>query len=123
MDSLAFNLKKNKSLAASVMIGEVESAALSAMSSADLATKESLEAAVKMQKEVEDARRLDWEDENAEKINKMCGIEERNEKNSLFTCGRCKSIKTSSTQKQTRSADEPMTIFVHCQNCGNRWRC
>jgi transcription elongation factor S-II len=42
---------------------------------------------------------------------------------SLFTCGRCKSVKTTSTQKQTRSADEPMTVFVLCLNCGNRWKC
>jgi DNA-directed RNA polymerase subunit M/transcription elongation factor TFIIS len=41
----------------------------------------------------------------------------------LFKCKRCKSTKTSSTQFQTRSADEPMTVFVRCHNCENRWRC
>jgi DNA-directed RNA polymerase subunit M/transcription elongation factor TFIIS len=41
----------------------------------------------------------------------------------LFKCGRCKSEKTSSTQFQTRSADEPITTFIHCENCDNRWRC
>ena len=25
-------------------------------------------------------------------------------------------------QVQTRSADEPMTTFVYCQECGNRWK-
>jgi transcription elongation factor S-II len=24
---------------------------------------------------------------------------------------------------QTRSADEPMTTFVTCIDCGNRWKC
>ena len=23
---------------------------------------------------------------------------------------------------QTRSADEPMTTFVYCNECGNRWK-
>ena len=41
----------------------------------------------------------------------------------LFKCAKCKSDNTSSTQFQTRSADEPCTIFVHCNNCDKRWRC
>lgn len=40
----------------------------------------------------------------------------------MFECGRCKSTKTTYTQKQTRSADEPMTTFVTCGNCKNRWK-
>ena len=40
----------------------------------------------------------------------------------MFECGRCKSTKTTYTQKQTRSADEPMTTFVTCSNCKNRWK-
>ena len=37
-------------------------------------------------------------------------------------CRRCKSRKTAYHEKQTRSADEPMTTFVLCAKCGNRWR-
>ena len=40
-----------------------------------------------------------------------------------FKCGKCKSTKTTYYQMQTRSADEPMTTFVSCINCGNRWKC
>ena len=40
-----------------------------------------------------------------------------------FTCRKCKSNKCSYYQLQTRSADEPMTTFVTCINCGNRWKC
>ena len=41
----------------------------------------------------------------------------------LFMCHKCKSKKTTYTQAQTRSADEPMTTFVTCLNCDNRWKC
>ncbi len=40
-----------------------------------------------------------------------------------FTCRKCKSKECSYYQLQTRSADEPMTTFVTCIKCGNRWKC
>jgi transcription elongation factor S-II len=40
----------------------------------------------------------------------------------LFYCGKCKQNKTTYYQMQTRSADEPMTTFVTCLNCQNRWK-
>jgi len=40
-----------------------------------------------------------------------------------FTCGKCKSTACTYYQLQTRSADEPMTTFVTCTNCGKRWKC
>lgn len=40
----------------------------------------------------------------------------------IFRCGKCKTYKTTYYQMQTRSADEPMTTFVTCLNCNNRWK-
>jgi transcription elongation factor S-II len=40
-----------------------------------------------------------------------------------FTCRKCRSKECSYYQLQTRSADEPMTTFVTCIPCGNRWKC
>jgi transcription elongation factor S-II len=40
-----------------------------------------------------------------------------------FTCNKCKSKKCTYYQLQTRSADEPMTTFVSCLDCGKRWKC
>lgn len=41
----------------------------------------------------------------------------------LFKCRKCKSLKTTYYQMQTRSADEPMTTYVTCTNCGHKWKC
>lgn len=40
----------------------------------------------------------------------------------MFTCRACKSRQCSTVQLQTRSADEPMTVYVFCMNCPNRWK-
>ena len=40
-----------------------------------------------------------------------------------FTCRKCKNNKCTYYQMQTRSADEPMTCYVNCLTCGNRWKC
>ena len=40
-----------------------------------------------------------------------------------FTCRKCHSNKCTYYQQQVRSADEPMTTFVSCIDCGCRWKC
>jgi len=40
-----------------------------------------------------------------------------------FTCYKCRAKRCTYYQLQTRSADEPMTTFVTCLECGNRWKC
>ncbi|ELU04705.1 hypothetical protein CAPTEDRAFT_155099 [Capitella teleta] len=40
----------------------------------------------------------------------------------FFKCGRCGKRRCQYNQVQTRSADEPMTTFVLCVSCGNRWK-
>ena len=40
-----------------------------------------------------------------------------------FKCYKCKKRQCTYYQMQTRSADEPMTTFVTCLNCGNNWKC
>ena len=39
-----------------------------------------------------------------------------------YTCSRCFKKECTYYQLQTRSADEPMTTFVTCLNCGKRWK-
>lgn len=53
---------------------------------------------------------------------KYINTREEQEHDGFFTCFKCKSKKTTYTQAQTRSADEPMTTFVTCLNCDARWK-
>ncbi len=39
-----------------------------------------------------------------------------------FRCSQCKKKMCSYYELQTRSADEPMTIFISCLNCGKHWK-
>jgi len=43
-------------------------------------------------------------------------------KTDLFKCNRCRKNECNYYELQTRSADEPMTLFINCLNCGHRWR-
>jgi len=64
-----------------------------------------------------------WEKLIADKQERDKNIYDVQQKiNSEFKCRRCKSNNCSYYQLQTRSADEPMTTFVSCQECGNRWK-
>jgi transcription elongation factor S-II len=39
-----------------------------------------------------------------------------------FKCSRCKKRECSFLELQTRSCDEPATLFIQCVKCGHRWR-
>ena len=121
--SIAFNLKKNTQLSMDLVFGSIQVDEVVHMTSEQLASADQRKLRAAQAQKLIDSRRLDWEQANEDKINEMCGIKGELLKASLFTCFRCKSTKTTSTQKQTRSADEPMTVFVLCMNCGNRWKC
>jgi len=64
-----------------------------------------------------------WKDLIDAKINrdKNIGKDEDMLATDEFTCFKCKKNKCTYYQLQTRSADEPMTTFVSCLLCGNKW--
>lgn len=39
-----------------------------------------------------------------------------------FRCARCKKRECVYQELQLRSCDEPVSLFITCLNCGNRWR-
>jgi transcription elongation factor S-II len=128
-------------LASRIILGQIQAEKLVSMSSEDLAPDEIKKEKQDRTKKVMESKQLDWASQNEDKINEMCGIKGELLQASLFTwcvhqmnqmnswimlhhlvhvsdilsisrSGRCQSTKTTSTQKQTRSADEPMTVFV-----------
>jgi len=65
-----------------------------------------------------------WEElllKNAKKLS-MIGKEMNQQGTDIFRCGKCKKNNCTYFQMQTRSADEPMTTFVTCLECGKRWK-
>jgi DNA-directed RNA polymerase subunit M/transcription elongation factor TFIIS len=40
----------------------------------------------------------------------------------MFRCSKCNKRECTYYEMQTRSADEPMTQFIRCLNCGKQWR-
>ena len=65
-----------------------------------------------------------WKDLIEEKAKRDANKFEQNIEASTdtFTCRKCKGNKCTYYQMQTRSADEPMTVYISCINCGNRWK-
>ncbi|KAL4805629.1 transcription factor S-II, central domain-containing protein [Aspergillus unguis] len=74
-----------------------------------------------------DELRSDEQREKDRKIQKenmdkaMVAQQERSISQSL-QCGKCGQRKVTYTEAQTRSADEPMTLFCTCMHCGKSWR-
>ncbi|PWN48971.1 transcription elongation factor [Violaceomyces palustris] len=107
--SLSLNLKdkNNPGLRAKVVNGQVTAEELVNMSSDELAS---------------DARRAEREELQMQNLFKAKGAAAQEAETDAFQCGRCKQRKTRYYQMQTRSADEPMTTFVTCVACGNKWK-
>jgi len=55
------------------------------------------------------------------KIKNLMETAKAERKEGFLTCRNCKGTKVDVDQMQTRSADEPMTLFAICTECGTRW--
>jgi DNA-directed RNA polymerase subunit M/transcription elongation factor TFIIS len=65
-----------------------------------------------------------WEEliiKNKKKMD-LLSLDNKQQGGTMFKCGRCKKNNCTYFQLQTRSADEPMTTFVTCLECNNRWK-
>jgi len=107
--SRVFNLKdkKNVGLREGLLLGSITAQRLAVMTSAEMASDE-----VKKQREAF----------IKEGINDSALAVAEGTKSELIKCGGCGKNNTTYHQAQTRSADEPMTTFVLCNECGKRWK-
>lgn len=109
MRSLSLNLKdkNNPQFRTRVVRGDIPAKKLVDLSPADMASEERLA-----------------ENRSLEQQNMLTAqsAAEQSAETDAFQCGRCKQRKCRYYQKQTRSADEPMTTFVTCTVCNNRWK-
>ncbi|TRY84033.1 hypothetical protein DNTS_013569 [Danionella cerebrum] len=103
------NLKdqKNPDLRRNVLCGNISAERIASMTAEEMASPEL--------KEIRKA--LTKESIREHQLSKVGGTE-----TDMFICGKCKGKNCTYTQVQTRSADEPMTTFVLCNECGNRWK-
>ena len=99
--------KSNPKLRARILTGEISPQQFVTMSHEEMKSRQQKEMDNKIAKE--------------NMNNAMVAQEEKSVSTSL-ECGKCHQKKVSYSQAQTRSADEPMTTFCECLNCGNRWK-
>jgi transcription elongation factor S-II len=103
--SVMWNLESNKELRQMLCSGEITAEILSKMTHQEFQPeqwKEMIE-----RKTMRDASKLS---DNMQASTDM------------FTCRKCRSKRCTYYEMQTRSADEPATVFITCLNCGKNWR-
>lgn len=103
------NLKdpRNPQLRQNVLIGLISAEKIAAMTAEEMASDEMKQLRAKLTKEsIDDHQMAKTGGTNTD----------------LFRCGKCSKTNCTYSQIQTRSADEPMTTFVYCNECGNRWK-
>ncbi|KDP21858.1 hypothetical protein JCGZ_00645 [Jatropha curcas] len=107
--SIMFNIKdpKNPDLRRKVLLGEVDPRKLISMTPEEMASQQ-------RQRENEEIKK------KALHHSQIGGPSQAT--TDQFKCGRCQQRKCTYYQMQTRSADEPMTTYVTCVNCNNRWK-
>ncbi|KAF7269226.1 RNA polymerase II elongation factor [Rhynchophorus ferrugineus] len=103
------NLKdpKNPTLRTNLRVGVISATRLATMTAEEMANDDMKQMREKF---------------NKESINDAQLATAQGTKTDMLKCGKCKKRNCTYNQLQTRSSDEPMTTFVLCNECGNRWK-
>ena len=103
------NLKENEEFKNNIVEGIIQPEELSTMDVIKMVSKEKKEKIDETIKNQVSSIQSDWD------------LKHTKVTEGVYKC-KCGSNKTTQSEMQTRSADEPMTLFITCVVCGNRWK-
>lgn len=104
------NIKENEEFRKKIVNGEIDAESLASMDEREMIDKDKRKKIDETINNKVNSVRSDWE----EKHTKVTS--------GVYKCKKCGGDKTTQSEMQTRSADEPMTVFIHCVDCGNSWK-
>ena len=104
------NIKENKDFRDKIVKGEIKPEDLCTMDVIDMINKDKRDEIAKTIEDKTNEMRSDWNKKHA-KVS-----------SGVYKCRKCGGDKTTQFEMQTRSADEPMTIFITCLNCDYQWK-
>ena len=104
------NLKTNEEFKEKIVSGKITPGDLANMDVIDMVDKNKRKEIDKAIENKVNSVRSDWEQKHA-KVS-----------SGVYKCRKCGCDKTRQYEMQTRSADEPMTLFITCVECGNSWK-
>lgn len=93
-----------------IVKGEITPEELCKMNALDMMSKEKKKEREIMVENKVNEDRSDWNEKHATATE------------GVYKCRACGGTKTKQAEMQTRSADEPMTLYITCLNCGKTWR-
>ena len=104
------NLKTNEEFKQNIYSGKITPDDLATMDVIDMVDKNKRKEINEAIENKVNSVRSDWEQKHAKVTS------------GVYKCAKCGCDKTRQYEMQTRSADEPMTLFITCVECGNSWK-
>ena len=104
------NLKENTQFREKILNGEIKPEDLATMDVKEMIVQEKRDKINKTIENQVESVRSDWDQKHAKVTS------------GVYKCKKCGGDKTVQHEMQTRSADEPMTLFITCVNCQTTWK-
>jgi transcription elongation factor S-II len=104
------NIKENEDFRNKIVKGDIKPEELATMDVVKMVSKEKQKQIAETKNNKVTSIQSDWEMKHT-KVTE-----------GVYKCNKCGCKKTTQKEMQTRSADEPMTLFITCTECGNGWK-